>query len=100
MSYLRFEDQADGVHVFFDGATPAGGFMEKDIATLNRASAHSIRFRSTSSAATSTAFSDGKKLISDIDLQTDSLPGARPAGASDQQDAVPRGWQCSNRHQW
>ena len=39
MSYLRFEDQADGVHVFFDGATATGDFVEKDIATLSRASA-------------------------------------------------------------
>ena len=44
MSYLRFEDQADGVHVFFDGTTATGDFTEKDIATLNRASAHSVRF--------------------------------------------------------
>ncbi len=44
MSYLRFEDKADGVHVYFDGTTATGGFMEKDIAMLNRASSHSIRF--------------------------------------------------------
>jgi hypothetical protein len=50
MSYLRFEDQADGVHVFFDDATDPGPlgtpatFNETDIATLSRTSAHSIRF--------------------------------------------------------
>jgi hypothetical protein len=52
MSYLRFEDQSDGVHVFFDDVhqsgpcTPAGcaNFVETDIATLSRTSAHSIRF--------------------------------------------------------
>ena len=50
MSYLRFEDQADGVHVFFDDVTDNGplgtvaNFTETDIATLSRASAHSIRF--------------------------------------------------------
>jgi hypothetical protein len=50
MSYLRFEDQADGVHVFFDDATnpgPLGGptsFNETEIATLARAKAHRIRF--------------------------------------------------------
>lgn len=44
MSYLRFVDQADGVHVYFDGANATGGFDEMKIATLDRASAHSIRF--------------------------------------------------------
>jgi uncharacterized protein YkwD len=50
MSYLRFEDQLDGVHVFFDDVTDPGpfptvaNFNETDIATLNRACAHSIRF--------------------------------------------------------
>jgi hypothetical protein len=51
MSYLRFEDQADGVHVFFDDVTDAGPayytpatFNESDIATLDRATAHTIRF--------------------------------------------------------
>ena len=67
MSYLRFEDQADGVHVFFDGATATGGFMEKDIATLDRASAHSIRFliNFKKGADDVKVFIDGKKLISD-----------------------------------
>jgi hypothetical protein len=50
MSYLRFEDQANGVHVYFDDVTDAGpfptvaNFNETDIATLSRATAHSIRF--------------------------------------------------------
>jgi uncharacterized protein YkwD len=50
MSYLRFEDQVDGVHVFFDDVTDPGPFPtvatfnETDIATLSRTRAHSIRF--------------------------------------------------------
>jgi hypothetical protein len=50
MSYLRFEDQLDGVHVFFDDVTDPGPlgttavFNDTDIATLSRARAHSIRF--------------------------------------------------------
>jgi hypothetical protein len=50
MSYLRFEDHADGVHVFFDDVTDPGPvgtiatFNETDIATLSRAQSHSIGF--------------------------------------------------------
>ena len=50
MSYLRFEDQADGVHVFFDDVINPGPvgtvstFTDTDIATLSRTRAHSIRF--------------------------------------------------------
>ena len=50
MSYLRFEDQPDGVHVFFDDVTNPGPighestFNETDIATLSRTTAHSIEF--------------------------------------------------------
>jgi len=50
MSYLRFEDQLDGVHVLFDDVTnpgPIGAesiWTETDIATLSRTSAHSIGF--------------------------------------------------------
>ena len=50
MSYLRFEDQLDGVHVFFDDVTDNGPigtvatFNETDIATLSRTKSHSIRF--------------------------------------------------------
>ena len=50
MSYLRFEDQSDGIHVFFDDVTNPGpighasNFSDTDIATLSRTRAHSIRF--------------------------------------------------------
>jgi hypothetical protein len=50
MSYLRFEDHADGVHVFFDDVTDSGPFPkvatfnETDIATLSRTRAHLIGF--------------------------------------------------------
>lgn len=42
MSYLRFDDQEDGIHVFFDDYTE--GFVETDIATLDRGTAHTIKF--------------------------------------------------------
>lgn len=48
MSYLRFEDQVDGIHVFFDDVTDAGPigtlatFNESDIATLTR-TPHTIK---------------------------------------------------------
>ncbi len=50
MSYLRFEDQADGVHVFFIDAIDKGPvgtvatFRESEIATLSRTSSHLIQF--------------------------------------------------------
>jgi hypothetical protein len=50
MSYLRFEDHIDGVHVFFDDVTNPGpvgtvsNFNETQIAILDRTTAHSIRF--------------------------------------------------------
>ena len=50
MSYLRFEDQADGIHVFFDGVTDTGPdytqatFSDTDIATLSRTTAHTVGF--------------------------------------------------------
>jgi hypothetical protein len=50
MSYLRFEDHSDGVHVFFDDVTNPGpighasNFSDTDIATLSRTRPHSIRF--------------------------------------------------------
>jgi hypothetical protein len=53
MSYLRFDDMADGVHVFFDDATDPGPvgtaavFNEKDIATLSRTQSHTIRISET-----------------------------------------------------
>lgn len=43
MSYLRFDDQATGVHVFFDEAKGAS-FTEKDIATLTRGAVHTVAF--------------------------------------------------------
>jgi hypothetical protein len=50
MSYLRFEDQADGVHVFFDDVKDTGplgtvaDFSDSDIATLDRRHSHLIGF--------------------------------------------------------
>jgi hypothetical protein len=50
MSYLRFEDQPDGVHVFFDDVTDTGPyyklatFNESEIAILDRATAHTVTF--------------------------------------------------------
>jgi hypothetical protein len=50
MSYLRFDDQADGVHVFFDDVTDPGPlgtvatFNETDVATIDRAHSHVIKF--------------------------------------------------------
>lgn len=61
MSYLRFSDQADGIHVFFDdyqdvspfgvsvGDTANGcgvgdDFVESDIATMDRTIEHTIKF--------------------------------------------------------
>jgi len=45
MSYLRFEDQADGIHIYFDdvqGTTNPANFVETDIATVSR-TAHTIK---------------------------------------------------------
>ncbi len=39
MSYLRFEDQSDGIHIFFDdvqGTSNPANFVETDIATVSR----------------------------------------------------------------
>jgi len=50
MSFLRFEDQTDGVHVVFADVTNSGPFPSvatfnlTDIATLSRTSAHTARF--------------------------------------------------------
>ncbi len=50
MSYLRFEDHPDGVHVFFSDVSDPGplgtvaDFSDIDIAVLDRASAHTIKF--------------------------------------------------------
>lgn len=47
MSFLRFEDQSDGVHViFFDvqGTDNPANFVGTDIATLSRDQAHQVSF--------------------------------------------------------
>lgn len=50
MSYLRFEDQSDGVHVYFDDATDSGppgigaDFSDTQVAVLSRTTAHTVRF--------------------------------------------------------
>jgi hypothetical protein len=50
MTYLRFEDQADGVHVFFIDTVDKGPigtaatFRESEIATLSRSRSHLIQF--------------------------------------------------------
>lgn len=49
MSYLRFDDMPDGVHVFFDDVTDPGPlgtgatFNEYDVATISRAVPHTIK---------------------------------------------------------
>ena len=52
MSYLRFEDQTTGVHVFFDEARGAT-FKETDIATLTRGTPHTVAFSIDFTAASS-----------------------------------------------
>lgn len=50
MSYVRFEDHTDGIHVYFDDAIDAGPlnavatWNENDIATLSRSESHTIKF--------------------------------------------------------
>jgi hypothetical protein len=53
-SYLRFEDRTDGVHVLFNQARGAT-FKESDVATLNRATVHTVNFTIDFGAATSKA---------------------------------------------
>jgi hypothetical protein len=62
MSYLRFEDQADGVHVFFDDLRNTKAFKERDIATLTRGTPHTIGFTLDLKASTDSAkiYIDGK----------------------------------------
>jgi hypothetical protein len=49
MSYLRFDDLSNGVHVYFDDVTDPGplgapaDFNERSIATLSRSTSHTIR---------------------------------------------------------
>jgi hypothetical protein len=53
MSYLRFEEHSNGVHVYFIDVTDKGPlnttatFNEKDIATLSRGNVHNIAFAMT-----------------------------------------------------
>jgi len=50
MSYVGFDDQADGIHVIFYDVTDAGplptvaSFNRTDVATINRTSAHTVKF--------------------------------------------------------
>ncbi len=47
MSYLRFDDQAEGIHVYFDDVTSTSDpavWNEVDIATLDRTAPHTIKF--------------------------------------------------------
>lgn len=45
MSYLRFEDQSDGIHVFFDDySIDIHDFNETYVTTLDRAVPHTIKF--------------------------------------------------------
>ena len=71
----------------------------QDIATLNRASAHTIRFPIDfkTGADDVKVFIDGKKLISDTTWE-DYYRDPEPAGGDRQQDAVPRGRHRSSRH--
>ena len=107
MSYLRFEDQANGVHVFFIDATNPGPlghettFNETDIATLNRSSAHliefSLKFNPGPHNDTVKIFVDGKKRITGT-IVGGLLPLRRRANRQRQrgfahlQDALPREW--------
>ena len=52
MSYLRFDDQTNGVHVFFDEARGAT-FKETDIATLSDGTPHAVGFSIDFTAASS-----------------------------------------------
>ena len=73
MSYLRFEDQGDGVHVTFVDVTDRGplgtvaDFNATDIATLSRDTAHTIGFSITLKSGSATDVVkitiDGKKII-------------------------------------
>jgi hypothetical protein len=60
MSYLRFEEHTNGVHVYFIDVTDRGpvgtvaSFNEKDIATLSRGTVHNIAFAMTFKTGSST----------------------------------------------
>jgi len=64
MSYLRFVDETDGVHVYFDDFRK-GDFQESDIATLTRTAPHTIRFMLELKKGSDGAkiFIDGKQVV-------------------------------------
>jgi hypothetical protein len=55
MSYLRFDDQTNGVHVYFDDLRNTKAFKERDIATLTRGTPHTITFSLDLKASTDSA---------------------------------------------
>lgn len=65
MSYLRFEDQADGIRVFFDDFR-GNNFFEKQLATLDRTVSHAIEFSidlKQGPTDEATIFIDGQRMI-------------------------------------
>lgn len=65
MSYLRFEDQTDGIHVFFDDFR-GNNFFEKELTTLDRTASHEIRFSidlKQGPTDEATIFIDGQRMI-------------------------------------
>jgi len=44
MSYVRLEDAATGIQVFFDDVSPDGSFNEYDLGIYSRSVAHTVRF--------------------------------------------------------
>ncbi len=55
MSYLRFDDQTNGVHVYFDDLRNTKAFKERAIATLTRGTPHTITFSLDLKASTDSA---------------------------------------------
>ena len=93
MSYLSFEDQADGVHVYFADAT----FEKRDIATLSRGHAHSVRFVIDFKKGPDVVqvFLDGKKAVTgttweDYYRYRPGAGGERPRRAAGEDAALPR----------
>ena len=66
MSYLRFENRSDGIHVFFDDVTDSGpkgtvaDFNETDIATLDPSVEHVVQFDLDLTANQVKVYIDGK----------------------------------------
>jgi hypothetical protein len=98
MSYLRFEDQANGVHVFFDDVTNPGRvpngdtFNETDIATLDRAHAHLIRFSIDVKAGAANdqvkVFVDGKPKVTGTTWKNYYLYDSEQAGNGNQVPSI------------